>query len=437
MKFNDAFSALTGGDRKLAMPAAEKTKFKNAVCVSIDPMHSRFDFYSMENEDRSTVSLEHKDFSSRLYSAEFMTELTEAARDYAMAHPMVKDASVVLVVPDAVVAMDTIAIPTMNRRRNSNALDAVTTTLYKNKDKLFVNSVVATQNKSMVTYSTTAIDQKLVKALSTAMEDGEMAAHGITFAANTTTNAVGQLCPKMKNSSYLLMDIKHHATRVAFVAKGRVTGYYALPFGYSILRKNKVAAEEMLFDHSVAELAVLNAREKAKAKQLTIMHEEENADGEGADGEEKPAEEQLDSLFGQDENATADPTTQTSAATIKTLPRKVPRKLPKFMQRPMPKTDEEFGYENFRIFMKWALTLLEANGKLTTQGEPEAVFVNMPGDLHYLFDIVNEEQDSNGIAFQPLDIRGDRDEIADNLELYGGLYALQMNRNHVFSTNKG
>ena len=40
----------------------------------------------------------------------------------------------------------------------------------------------------------------------------------------------------------------------------------------------------------------------------------------------------------------------------------------------IPETEEEFVYENFRIFVKWALTLLDGNEKFAEQGKPEAVF---------------------------------------------------------------
>ena len=42
---------------------------------------------------------------------------------------------------------------------------------------------------------------------------------------------------------------------------------------------------------------------------------------------------------------------------------RVARKLPKFMQRPTPTNARDFVYENFRIFVKWALSYLRGNEK--------------------------------------------------------------------------
>ena len=401
----------------------EKAKYRNALTVAIDPQNSTFDFYIMENGDKSTVAHEKKEYVSRLFSAEFLNELTSAAKDYAASHSSaVSDACITLVLPDSVVAMDTLTLPTMKKKRIEEALEATLVGTYKNRSDLSINNVFAVQNKQIAMYSLTMADTKLLKAVASALKDGNLAPNIITFAANATVNAITQLNPKLKNASYLLLDLKHRYCRVVFVAKGRPTGFYSLPFGYSILRKSKLYPEELLFDHPTAELAVLNAHEKAKAKQLTGMVTEEMNDNE-----------QLDARFGEDEDATSDPTAQNGAPeTIKVLPKKQPRKLPKFMIRPTPRDDEGYHYENFRLFIKWALLLLQGNDKLTSQGEPEKVFVNLPGELGYLFEMTNEEAEENGIEFQPLEIHGDRDEITDCLELYGGLFANQYNKNNNF-----
>ena len=420
MDFNDVLSRIQPLEKM-------KSKAQHAICVAVDTKHSQFDFYSMRNWDKSTIEHTTKSYRSRLYSAEQMTELQSAVGDFVASYGSTEDTFVTLLLPNNAVSMNTVNIPNMSRRRNEGSLDAVVDAMYKNRSELKIKSTIATQNKQVTTYSLTVASDKLLKAFFNAMQDGGLKPDAITFSSNGLCNAVSALCPHMKSSSYLILDIKHHYARFAFVAKGRTTGFYELPFGYSILRKNKVFPEEMLFDHSIGELAVLNAREKAKAKQLTMMREE-NVD------EEASEETKLDAMFGEDENATTDPTNAANhVQTIKSLPKKEPRKLPKFMVRPTPHDDEGFGCENFRLFEKWALNLIQSNDKLTSQGAPEKIYVNMPADLAYIFDKVNEEIGENGIEFAPLDIRGDKDDITEYLELYGGLYAGQYNRSNNFN----
>lgn len=403
-----------------------QSKYKNSLCVAVNNKKSRFEFYSMENGDNSTVSREKVEYTAALYSDDFMAELTDAVKNYAENHPSSKESSVTLLLPDSAVAMDTVNIPNINRKRNEDAIDAAITGIFKNRSELTVNRYLAAQNKQMVTYSLSIINDKIKNAFLTAFTNAELPLNAITFCSNGITNAACQLVPKIKSSSCLLVDIKSNESHFVFVAKGRTSGSYTLPFGYSILEKNKVFPEELLIEHPVAELAVLNAREKARAKQLTMM----SADTD-EDSETESETDSLDAMFGGDENATADPTANT-VQTIKVLPKKQPRKLPKFMERPIPKNDREFGYENFRLFVKWALNLIASNDKLTMQGEPESVFVNMPSGLDYLFDMVNAEKDENGIEFLPLDLSGNSKEVTDYLELFGGLYALQYNKQNNF-----
>ena len=107
---------------------------------------------------------------------------------------------------------------------------------------------------------------------------------------------------------------------------------------------------------------------------------------------------------------------------IPKLFKKKARKLPKFMQREIPESAEGILYENFRIFEKWALTLIGGNEKLTEIAKPGFVCVNIPDDLAYVLNKVNEEEKENGISFTALP-RGNADSaVTSNLELYGGLF---------------
>ena len=212
-------------------------------------------------------------------------------------------------------------------------------------------------------------------------------------------------------------------SRFSFVVDGKVMGYYHLPFGLEFLKNPKLVQEDMLFDHSYGELTVLNAREKAKSKKLTVMgfeaEAEENVSAEG-DG--------LDEYRDLD---VADNSVNTRA-TVKTFVKKSPRNLPKFMQREKPETEEGIACENFRVFVKWALTLIGGNEKITEVGKPEFVCVNLPSDLDFVIDAANEEAEENGISFVQLPYDPENEEVFANLELYGGLVPNQINATNKF-----
>ena len=423
--FGGVFGKLPGLNKTGAAPGKAAGK-KNTLCIAVDANHKKIEFYTMPGGDRAAVTRTEKAFKAAVFSEAFYTELTSIISDFALTLADKDDTAAIVVLPDTAVSTTTINVPNMNRRRNEVALDATVSGLYKNFNDLRVNKLLAAQSKQMYTYSLTILNKAVSEAIGEAVKAGGLTPAYVTFAANGAANAVGVLCPKMKTESYLLLDMKEEFSRFVFVAKGRACGYYSLPFGSAILEKPRLVAEEMLFHHDVAELAVLNAYEKAKAKQLTMTRDkslDENA----------TEEEKLDALFGDDEDASVDPTADTGApAKIKTLPKKQPRKLPKFMQRPAPNGDEETVAENFRIFVKWALNLIASNDKLAIQGKPEKVYVNMPEDLGFLFEHVNAEAEENGITFEPLPLQGTGDKINHHLELFGGLVAGQVNRSNSF-----
>ena len=236
-------------------------------------------------------------------------------------------------------------------------------------------------------------------------------------------NGAFALNAKLKNGTFLLLDIKETASRFAFVNKGRTVGSYALPFGYSMLYKSRLAAEDLLFDHAGGELLVLNAKEKAKAKQLTMMGEEVLADEDAQDLEQvmQPAGESEDSdLFGSNPYGDG---------------KKTGRKLPKFMLRDAPTDRDGFVFENFRIFMKWTLDLIARNSDITAQGTIDTVYVNIPRAFNFLYDMVNGEAAENKVKFAPLLTGASFDAsaaCARDLELFGGFYVRQYNKINNF-----
>ena len=206
-------------------------------------------------------------------------------------------------------------------------------------------------------------------------------------------------------------------------------------------------------------VAVLNARERAKQKALTMMGGEGTVDAADAEAiaaaaqnteaaktedapkpeepvkEDETPEEEDDDLIGADgdeEEEDDEDERRRNPEAIKVLPRKTARKLPKYMLRPTPNTKEGFLYENFRLFMKWSLCYLQQNQNLTSVAAPDAVYVNLPADFSSVFERANAELSENRIAFRPLGIDAAPENIARHLELYGGLIAGRSGKNNFF-----
>jgi len=171
-----------------------------------------------------------------------------------------------------------------------------------------------------------------------------------------------------------------------------------------MMRELDLVAEDILFDHRASELLVLNAKERARSKQLTT-----------------------------DDIATPESQDFSASAGLSDGNRyKTARKLPKFIKRPIPQTKEEYIYENFRIIVKWVLELLVNNSDITSLAKLDTVYVNMPDEYGFLFDIVNKNIGNKSLTWVPLLPEGTDISIAENIELYGGFFLEKYNGVNTF-----
>jgi len=414
--FGKLFKASPSQKRK----PRRKPKHNNAVSITFGD--KQIYFYSINGDDKSSIRCETIEYRAKLYSDEFYTAFLEKLNEYISSHPFILDADVTVVLEDRVIATDTIALPTLRRTMIDQTLDIKIESMYRNNKELEINSKLAVQNKKHTLFELNIVRKEILEKLANVFEQTQIQDINISYESATSANALGNLIPRLRNGNYMLADIHEENTNYIFVAKGNAIGHYSIPFGYSILQKRHVASEDMLFDHSTAELVVLNAKERAKAKQLTMM--------DGADMQEYQDYGQLDNP--EDEYNEYNSTQNAVDRTIKILPKKTPRKLPKFMLRPDPVGESAIEYENFRIFVKWALNLIQGNELLKVYGMPESVYVNMPEEFKHVIDKTNEEKDENGISFAYLDFHNESENVTQNLDLYGGLYAYTIDDNSMF-----
>ena len=403
-------------------------KSNYTTTVAIDAEHSLFHFYSLRN---SKVVHSVRSYGGALFDTEFFDKFKLAVKDFVMENPANGVRKISVIIPDSAVLTDIIKIPNMKGfGQTKKTLDVTLDGLYRNYSELRLVSRVAMQNKQYTAYSIAAVQKRIASAIYTACSENKMLVDTLTYAANATISGVAQLNPKLKNTSYLFLDLKDTYARFVFVVSGRAVGSYSLPFGLEFLRKNEVVPEDMLFDHTLAELTVLNAREIAKSKKLTVLAPDAVFEEEETDTEESATEE---SATSEDEDNESDGTEDaeltamaeavgTGKQPIPKLFKKKARKLPKFMQREIPESAEGILYENFRIFEKWALTLIDGNEKLTELGKPEFVCVNIPEDISSVLDKVNEEAGESGISFTALSHGNSDSTVTSSLELYGGLF---------------
>ena len=383
---------------------------KNKITVGV--FDDGICMYTMPSGDKSGISRQFFEMKKNKTLKEILTTFVNENRQY------VQNAEIVLVLSNKLVSTDTIELPLVRGLKPQSMLSATEKGLFKNQKELKINRTQLSSSKQSATYTLTILRSDLYANFQKVFSSVKLPISAVTFAASASVNSVLAINSKLKSANFLLLDIKEGSSVFVFVNKGRAVGFYTLPFGSETLSPLKLSQENALFNHSTAEIAVINAQERAKAKKLTmestpVDNAEDNAEDKGTNNEFETA--------GVGINVTQ----------INTLSRAA-KKTPKYIQRPAPETEGDYIFENFRIFEKWALNLIRSNTSIVSAGEPEAVYVNLSGDFPGLFERVNEESQENGITFTRLDTNGESKIVTDNLELYGGFFTSQYNKNNNF-----
>ncbi len=400
--------------------------------IGIDTEKGKIHFYSADKGDKNSISYFVGSYKAKPFSKAFYEKISSIIEKFRESQPSGSLQKASIVLSDCAVLTDTVNLPIIHKRAMDTSLNASLANLYGSTDIKF-NRLLAMQSKQFATYAVTGIRKDILVRLQDVLSSNQISGTNVTYCAAAATNAALMLNAKLKNASFVLLDIKEDLARIVLVVKGRTMGFYSLPFGTNVLKTTAVEAENMLFDHSGAELIVLNAKEKAKAKALTMADDfmtlpltDEEEDEDTASESAKSAIEDED-----DEDEEIDEPIVYSGR----LRKKTPRKFPKYMQRPDPTSKAECVYENFRVFVKWTLEFIASNTSITSLGAPEAVYVNMPEEYGFLFDMVNAEAKENGIRFEPLTHEPSA-LVRGNLELYGGFFAKQLNKFNSFHSTQ-
>ena len=410
--------------------------------IGIDTDREVIQIYSKKADNKNVISYVMHGYKAKPFSSDFYSKLGAIIAQYRQDHPDHKLTKATVVLPDSAVLTDTVNIPIINKKAMDTSLAASLSNLYGNSSDLKFNRMLATQTKQLATYAVSAMRKDILANIQRALSEQQLNVSDITYSSASATNAAITLNPKLKNGTFLLLDVEEESAKIIFVVKGKTVGFYSLPFGHKALYKTRVMPEDLLFDHPYADLIVLNAKEKAKAKALTMADADEEATlTESAtvvvEEDDDWAETLPSGPNAQDEDDAAFEAEllaaeESESELITRGRKKAPRKLPKFMLRPTPTNREDFMYENFRVFVKWTLELIASNQNIINLGIPEAVYVNMPDEYYFLYEKVNLEVEDNGIRFMPLLVGDKKDIVRKHLDLYGGFYTKQLNQLNNF-----
>lgn len=448
------------------------------------------------NADKATdpAAVEYLHFTSRIFTDEFFEEAQTLLQDYFTKKPSLLNLPAYVCLPNQAVGFETFNLPNMPRPKMQQALDTELANLYEGSQKnKKINKFHLAQNKQYATFGAIYFDKKLIASIYRVLTDVKVFPKDTTYSGNALMNSVYGFAPKMRGKSFVFADVHLDYTEIAVSSKGKTLGVAVIPHGTSLIKTDKVELEYMQTNHEVGEVAVINAREAARAKALTTTDADPSVIPEGATigdyavetpapsqeggGEEENGtvaeqiggdatvtgtpEEEKDAVpetpsetqasfetasqeegdkandedfyeSEEDEQKRLEELAKTKLKKVKVY-RKMPKRYPKFMTRELPDSERGFQYENWRIIMKWILLYARQAELSEYTASPEFILVNMPEELYPLLDMSNEEQGENQLQFRPFTAADKLSaEVKGNLNLYGCLFAKSYNKNHNF-----
>lgn len=369
------------------------------IIIGNDVLNKYITILKLNGIDITTASIQRIPYKVKTLDGDFFEKMEEILTKYYQDNKSEQNPIIYAVFPNECFSIDLINVPIVSKKRMAASLKVKLESSYKNIKDLEIRNQIIFSSKQFSSYEVVATRKNLLTSHYAASAKSNMPIKKATYAANATLCSVFRLAPKNKNHSFMFVDIKKDNTYISFCYKGKTIGYYSLQYGYKVLESTKIVYENMLSNHDLAEITVLNAIEKAKSKQLTVFAEtEENT-------------EEKEESFG----------------------RKAPKKLPKFLQRPIPETDEDLVYENFRIFMKWAL-LLNSDYKKSSKGLVfDYILFNFPEKFKYVITKANNEMVEDRIEFRYFELDHNVPiDVKENLELYGAIFMSHYNKNQNF-----
>ena len=352
------------------------------IAVGFDNVHKIVKFCRVRKLDFSACEVREYPYTQQFLSEEFLLEFKDICAKYIAEFPSSQQLACYLMLPDSMIAMDNVTLPQMKRDKLNHALNTELSKLYKNHKELQFKHYIISSDKQCVTFLLTIVKKHNLAELYRVLAENKFYAKGTTYQANCLVGGVLHLKSAYRKKSFLFLDIHSDYTNIAVCAKGRTAGFATLMLGADHLSDAELLQEHMLYNHDFANLAVINAQEKARMKALTVADELET-----------------------------------------------PRRILKLEHRQEPVDSEGFIYENFRMFLKWALLYERELKGQAFMPKLDCVLVNMPKKYSFVIDKVNAEKES-GLPFEYLGDFGEK--ITENLDVIGALYCGVYNKSQNF-----
>ena len=378
-----------------------------------------------ENDGVTAAMADELAYVSPAFSADFFGEMKGLFADYFARNPVERGAQACLVLPNEAVGIDSFKLPAASWRKTDQAFEAELNNLFEGRQKeKKINRFLVKRNKKINVYGAVCFRRPDITQMYDLLADNKVLLKVTTYSGAALLGSALGYMPRMRGRSFVFANVSESGTEIVLADRGKAFGMVCIPHGLPLLRSETVVDEYMATDHELGEIAVINARESAKARSLTVS-EETLPDAEPDEEEESGDAAEPDG---------AQPQTASARGGNAKVYRKTARRYPKFMQRPVPETKKGICFENFRIIEKWILLYARQAALSDCRNAPEFVLISLPDEFGYLVSMANEEQtQTGGLAFVPfVPSESLSPSQMDNLNVIGGAFADKYDRNNCF-----
>ena len=224
------------------------------------------------NAEKATdkAEVEYLHFSTCIFSDEFFEEAQKLLEEYFQRKPSLRNLSAFVILPDRAVGFETFNLPNMAKSKSQQALETEMNNLYEGRHRgKKINQFVLLQNKQYTIYGAIYFDKKLINKIYKLLTEVKVFPKMTTYSGNALLDCALNFAPRLRGKSFVFADMHADYTEIVVAGKGKTQGVATIPHGSALLRGDKVESEYMQTDHQMGEIAVINAREIARAKALT------------------------------------------------------------------------------------------------------------------------------------------------------------------------
>lgn len=224
------------------------------------------------NSEKATdkAEVEYLHFSTCIFSDEFFEEAQKLLEEYFQRKPSLRNLSAFVILPDRAVGFETFNLPNMAKSKSQQALETEMNNLYEGRQRgKKINQFVLLQNKQYTIYGAIYFDKKLINKIYKLLTEVKVFPKMTTYSGNALLDCALNFAPRLRGKSFVFADMHADYTEIVVAGKGKTQGVATIPHGSALLRSDKVESEYMQTDHQMGEIAVINAREIARAKALT------------------------------------------------------------------------------------------------------------------------------------------------------------------------